>query len=257
MTGPSSRLTCRSCTKTSCRSFALPLFLPQWLGSRIGLQRSVGHCSGVPGPNIYRIPEPVPGNHTARTHPCAAVDHTSTPLLARVCITNLFSYFILLEPPSSLLQMNTQVIRYTRILPLALQKCLFHPSYTPIYPRRSFLLPPSFLSHSPNFRPAARLSSLCLSSLWGFYILHGAISAITAPSTRSGLWRMYASLYLAPQRRRVLDPTIASDIQASTKPHIHKFSHLSLLLRSEDRRCYASMASIPGITSVEYTIGVK
>ena len=41
------------------------------------------------------------------------------------------------------------------------------------------------------------------------------------------------------------------------KPHIYKYSRIRLLLSSKDRSIYASTASVPGIPSAEYTIGVK
>ena len=55
-------------------------------------------------------------------------------------------------------------------------------------------------------------SSLRIPSLWGTYPCYGAISAISAPSSIFGIYWMYASLSLAPWRRRVLDLTIDSDI---------------------------------------------
>ena len=55
----------------------------------------------------------------------------------------------------------------------------------------------------------------------------------------------------------MLDLTIASDIRALKKPYISKYSHVSLFLIREARHCCAATASVPGIPSVEYTIGVK
>ena len=68
---------------------------------------------------------------------------------------------------------------------------------------------------------------------------------------------MYATLSLEPQRRRVLDLTIASDILALIKPHIYKYSRFSLLLSIKARCCCAAKDSVPVILSVEFTIGVK
>ena len=68
---------------------------------------------------------------------------------------------------------------------------------------------------------------------------------------------MYASLSLTSRRRRVLDLTIASDIQALTKTHISKYYLFILLLSSENIYWCAAMDSIPGIKSADYTIGMK
>ena len=54
-----------------------------------------------------------------------------------------------------------------------------------------------------------------------------------------------------------MDLTTASDIRSLTKPQISKYYRFSLLLRSEARRCCAAMASVMGISSVEYIVGVK
>ena len=55
----------------------------------------------------------------------------------------------------------------------------------------------------------------------------------------------------------MLDLTIASDILALTKPHISQYSCFSFLLTIEAGRRCATTASIPGIQSVQYTVGVK
>ena len=55
----------------------------------------------------------------------------------------------------------------------------------------------------------------------------------------------------------MFDITITSDIRDLMKPHISKYSRFSLLISSEARCFYASMASVPGILSTECTIGVK
>ena len=104
---------------------------------------------------------------------------------------------------------------------------------------------------------SVRLSSLRIPSLWYLYPLYSASSAIKTPSDISGLWQIYASLSLAPRKRRMLDLTINSDIRAITKPHIYEYSCFSLLLSSEARHCCATMVFVMGIPSVEYTIGVK
>ena len=89
------------------------------------------------------------------------------------------------------------------------------------------------------------------------YPFHVAISAITSPYARSGLWIIYTPLYLVPRRRRVLDLTTASDTLALTKQHISEYSRFRLLLKSEAKcRCTVT-ASVPIIYSTEYTIGVK
>ena len=105
--------------------------------------------------------------------------------------------------------------------------------------------------------PSARTSSLRLHSLWRPYNLHVSNSAITDPSYRFDLCRMYASLYLAPWRRRVLDLTIASETRSLMKPLIYKYLRFRLLLISKARRCCAATASVLVIPSAEYTIGVK
>ena len=53
---------------------------------------------------------------------------------------------------------------------------------------------------------------------------------------------------------RAINP---SDIRALTKPHISEYSFFRLLLNSEDRRRCSATASVLGIPSAEYTIGVK
>ena len=54
-----------------------------------------------------------------------------------------------------------------------------------------------------------------------------------------------------------MDLTIAGDILALTKPHISEYSRFGLLLSSKARRLYAATASVLGIASAKYTIGVK
>ena len=56
----------------------------------------------------------------------------------------------------------------------------------------------------------------------------GTSSAITAPSVRSGRFRMRAPLSRGPQRSRLLDLNIPSDTLAITNPHISKYSQFSL-----------------------------
>ena len=90
---------------------------------------------------------------------------------------------------------------------------------------------------------ATRLSILSLLSFWYPYPPHDASSAITAPSSIFGLCRVYAFLYLAPWRRRVLDLTIASDIQSLTNPYISEYSRFRLLLSREAKRCCAATSS--------------
>ena len=68
---------------------------------------------------------------------------------------------------------------------------------------------------------------------------------------------MHISLSMAPHSRRVLGITIASVILALTNPHIPKYSRFSLLLISKVRCHCAATASVLGIPSPEYTIGVK
>ena len=115
----------------------------------------------------------------------------------------------------------------------------------------------SFLSHHPLCLLDAQLSSLRIPNLWDPYPLHSNSSSITAPSARYGIWRMCASMYLTPWRRRVLDSTVSSDIQPLTKPHISEYSCFSLLLSSKDKCRCAATTSVIEIPSVEYTIGVK
>ena len=55
----------------------------------------------------------------------------------------------------------------------------------------------------------------------------------------------------------MLDLTFASDILDLTNPHIYEYSCFRLLLSSEARRLYAATASVLGIASAKYTIGVK
>ena len=105
--------------------------------------------------------------------------------------------------------------------------------------------------------PSTRPSRLRIPSLWGTHPCHSARSDITAPSSGFCLCRMYVSLSLTPRRRNVLDLIIASDSQALTKPHISKNPRFSLSLSSESRSCCATTAYVPGITSAEYTIGLK
>ena len=89
------------------------------------------------------------------------------------------------------------------------------------------------------------------------YPHHGASSAITAPYSISGLWWICTSLYLAPQRRRMLYLMTKSNILDLTKLHIFEYSYFSLLLRSESKRFCATTASVPVIPYVKYTLGVK
>ena len=175
-----------------------------------------------------------------------------------VCVTYSFSvfYFFLSRP----LPCSEATPKF------AATTSFFLPFYTPkslsplLYANVAAPLPIfSILRHLSFYEPppSAQPPSLRLPSLWGAYPRHGDRSAITAPSSRLGLCRMYASLYLAPQRRRVLDLTIASDTRTLMKPHISKYSRFRLLLSSEARRRCAATAPVPGITSTDYTIGMN
>ena len=94
--------------------------------------------------------------------------------------------------------------------------------YANISSARLFVTVLCFFRHA-NCPSSARLSSLWIPILWVPYPLHSASSTITASSTRSGLWPMYSSLSLFPQRRRVLDLTITINILAPMKPHISEY----------------------------------
>ena len=67
--GPSTGLTCRKCTETSCRNFATPFLPPRWMGSRLRQKRSAKNFSGIPGlignqiPNLHKIGTPVAPTH--------------------------------------------------------------------------------------------------------------------------------------------------------------------------------------------------
>ena len=50
---------------------------------------------------------------------------------------------------------------------------------------------------------------------------------------------------------------ITSRICALMKPHISEYSRFNLLISSKASGLCAATASVPGIPSVEYTIGVK
>ena len=89
------------------------------------------------------------------------------------------------------------------------------------------------------------------------YPLHNTSRIFTAPYAISGLWKIYVSLSLVPQRRRVLDLTTASDILDLTKPHIYEYSRFRLLLRIKAKRLCVTTTPIPGMMSVDYTIWVK
>ena len=138
--------------------------------------------------------------------------------------------------------------------PFALCQRLFCPCYMLNSLRKYRLFLSSTISHHPSCLSAARIPILHIPSLWGPYPRHSTSSSINAPSTRSGLWRMYASLPLAPWRRRVSEINIASESRALTKPHISKYFCFRLLLSSEARYYCAATASVPGIPSVEYII---
>ena len=117
---------------------------------------------------------------------------------------------------------------------------LYTESFLP--PILSQLLRLSFACHCLMFSPVN--SSTCCPRLLPGYL---------SPK----LLKIYASLSLAPWSGRFLDLTTASEILALTKPHIYEYSRFGLFLRSKARRCYAATSSIPGVLSMEYTIGVK
>ena len=55
----------------------------------------------------------------------------------------------------------------------------------------------------------------------------------------------------------MFDLRTTSDILSLKKPHIYECSCFRLFLKSKSKRCCMEMASVPGILSKEYTIGVK
>ena len=89
------------------------------------------------------------------------------------------------------------------------------------------------------------------------YPLHGKSSDITAPSNSSGRCWMSAPLSQGPQRRRLLDISIYSEIITLTKPHNSEYSRFILKLSSVSNLFCSYKASTPGIPSAEYTIWVK
>ena len=171
----------------------------------------------------------------------------------RVCGCNVFLFRFLLYLSCPLPSCSvTPEFSATLFSPL--------PYYTPAHPLpllyanvAALLLliaaPLHFLSFEPP--PSDWPPILRLPSLWGHYPRHHSSSAITAPFSRLGLYQMNTFLSLAPRWRTVLDLTIASDIQALTKPHISKYSCFSLLLSNKARHHCATTASVLVIPSAE------
>ena len=132
-----------------------------------------------------------------------------------VCVCNIFIFVILFlyEPQFALLWIDIRFLRYTVLLPPLI--CADSSSAPAL---RQLALtapicccpPPYLFVCSARQLPSSLASGFLVSG--GAYSCQRASSAITALSSIFGHWRMYASLYLLPWSRRVLDLTINSDI---------------------------------------------
>ena len=89
------------------------------------------------------------------------------------------------------------------------------------------------------------------------YRLHGTSRGIITLSVSSCRFRICASFYCGPLRRRVLDRTIYSATLSCTSTHILKYCCFILKLKYNSMCCCSSCASTPSTLPAEKTSEVK